>query len=406
MNRVTELALILAAVAAVLVTGPASAADIYVDTTNDLYMGNCIIHCSLRDAILVSNANGQDDTIHVPAGHYSLTIPNGPSPSGEAGDLFIDSVDAVAIVGEGPGVTVIDGNAIDRVFRIDTGSGSVTLQGLTITGGSPAGSGGGIFNWDSTLIVNSCEIVANQVTAADRRGAGIFNEAGLLWMNDTVVSFNTSAYTGGGLYLGDGSTTQLVRCTLNNNHAHTGGAVHTRGTSYFNNVTFYRNTADGGADGLWVEGSSTLTHCTLYQLDIAEEAIFCQAGGALTTLKNSIVVGSCNADAANIDAMAGNVEYGDTCHMGYGNYPDAGSYHGLMQFGWHGGGVPTQELGEWGVADDYVFTDTYLLPEDARCSERPVGPYGDAGAFERVPNEIFSHGFENRYTTGWSSTAP
>jgi len=33
-----------------------------------------------------------------------------------------------------------------------------------------------------------------------------------------------------------------------------------------------------------------------------------------------------------------------------------------------------------------------------------MGAYGDAGVYENVLYEIFSHGFENRYTTGWSVT--
>jgi hypothetical protein len=76
----------------------------------------------------------------------------------------------------------------------------------------------------------------------------------------------------------------------------------------------------------------------------------------------------------------------------------------MSDFGFNGGGVPTHKLQVGSVSHDYVFTDTHLMDEDARSSDRPIGPYGDSGAFEAIPNEIFSHGFENKYTTGWSST--
>lgn len=389
---------------------PVSGADIYVNRTADLYNGNCFVQCSLRDAILVSNANGEDDTIHVPAGHYTLSIPGTGEDAGLTGDLDIGSGYHVTIVGEGPGVTVIDGNAIDRVLHIKTSSETVILQGLTITGGSINSSGGGIFNWNTTLIINSCEITGNHITGNnnEQRGGGIFHQEGPLWMNDSMVSYNSSDYHAGGLYLGTSSTTQLNRCTLNNNSADIAGAVHTRGESYFYNVTFFENTAVNDVGGVWVEGSSTFTHCSLYHgTDPADEAIFCRIPGALATLKNSIILGACNVEEANIDPLAGNVEWADTCFMGYGNYPDAGLSTGLVHlsdFGFNGGGVPTFKLSASGVADDYVFTDTYLLDEDARSSFRPVGPYGDSGAYELVPNEIFSHGFENRYTTGWSTT--
>jgi len=395
-----------------LLTGlavPVHAADIYVDTTNDLYMGNCIILCSLRDAILISNSNGQDDTIHVPAGHYTLTIPGVGEDAGLTGDLDIESPDMVTIVGEGPGVTIIDGNALDRVFHIDHfGNGTVILEGLTITGGATDFSGGGIFNWDATLIINSCEITGNHVNGTTNpfKGGGISNEEGLLWINDTVISHNSSENQAGGVYSGETATTQFVRCALHDNSASTGGGMYTRGTSYFNNVTFFDNTASG-ASGVWVEGSSEFLHCTFAQGLASEEAIFARTAGAFVTLKNSIIVGSCNVESGNIDAVSGNVEFGDTCFMEYGNYHSAGGATGLgsmSNFGFNGGGVPTFKLQEGSVSHDYFFTTNYLISEDARMSPRPLGIYGDAGAYETVADEIFSHGFENRYTTGWSST--
>jgi CSLREA domain-containing protein len=134
------------AVTVLIFAVPASAADIYVNSTDDEHNGNCIFECTLRDAILVSNANGEYDRIYVPAGHYILTIPNAGSHSGETGDLLIDSPEWVEIIGEGPGLTVVDGNGIDRVFRIDPGSGNVELRGMTIQGGNAPGSGGGVYS--------------------------------------------------------------------------------------------------------------------------------------------------------------------------------------------------------------------------------------------------------------------
>lgn len=386
---------------------PGSAADIYVNRTADIYQGSCIIHCSLRDAILVSNANGQDDTIHVPAGHYSLTIPNGATSSYETGDLDIDSPDAVTIIGEGPGVTIIDGNAIDRVFRIAAiGTGPVLLQGMTIQGGNPAGSGGGIFNWDASLWINNCEITGNYVTDPAREGGGVFNEEGLLYMRDTVISNNTSAGEAGGLYMGTGSSNTLVRSTIDHNHAASVGGVFSRGTSNFYNVTIYYNTADDNIEGLRNTGTATLRHCTLVQGSSATDiAISCNNLLQDVILQNTIIWGVCDAYSGNIDAQEGNIEYGDTCFMDYGDYANAGAAGvGVYGFGYNGGAVPTMKLYDFSWATDNQWTDTYLLDHDARFVGRPVGTYGDSGAYELVPGEIFSHGFENGYTTGWFDT--
>ena len=385
---------------------PAAAADIYVNTTNDLFNGNCIIQCSLRDAILASNANGQDDTIHVPAGHYTLTIPNGATSSDETGDLNIDSPDVVAIIGEGPGITTIDGNAIDRVFRIATSNGDVVLQGLTIQGGSPAGSGGGVFNWDASLWIHNCEITGNHVTDPAREGGGVFNEAGFLYMRDTVISNNTSAGEAGGLYMGFGSSNILVRSTIDHNHAASVGGVLTGGTSEFYNVTIYYNSADDNIEGLRNTGTATLRHCTLVQgSSAADIAISCNTLLDVVILQNTIVWGACDVYQTTIDAQQGNIEYGDTCYMEYGNFPNSGAAGvGVYGFGYNGGAVPTMKVYDSSLANDNHWTTTHLLSHDARFVSRPVGTYGDSGAFELVPGEIFSHSFENGYTTGWSAT--
>lgn len=387
---------------------PASAADIHVNRTADLYNGNCIIQCSLRDAILVSNANGEDDIIHVPAGHYNLTIPPLLVPGGEHGDLDIDSPDAVTIIGEGPGITVIDGNAIDRVFRIASiGTGNVVLQGLTIQGGASLfGSGGGIFNWDASLWINNCEITGNHVLDPAREGGGVFNEEGFLYMRDSVVSNNTSGGEAGGLYLGAGSSNTIVRSTIDHNHAASVGGVLTEGVSDFYNVTIYYNSADDNIEGIRNTRTATLRHCTLVQGSAATNiAISCNQLLDVITLQNTIVWGACDVYEMNIDAQEGNIEYGDTCYMDYGDYANAGaSGVGVYGFGYNGGAVPTMKMHDSSWGNDNSWTTTYLLDHDARFVSRPVGTYGDSGAYELVPDEIFSHGFDNGYTTGWSST--
>jgi len=387
---------------------PCLAADIFVNTTADEYNGNCLFSCSLRDAIGVSNANGESDTIHVPAGTYTLTIAGINEDAGQTGDLDLTSTDSVTIVGEGPGVTVIDGGGIDRVFHVNPGTGSVVFQGLTITGGLNPYTGGGIFNWDAAVVIISCEISGNEVTPSiieDFGGGGIFNDHGTLWIMDSWIHDNVSSEYGGGIYSKAGSLLEVDRSTFSTNQAYIAGAVKTAGEAYFNNVTFFSDEGTNDIDEVWVVGGATqFTHCTLrggFDFDNST-VIFCRAPNVIVTVRNTIIAGICNVYEDNIDAQRGNVEWGDTCFMGYGNYPDAQIYVGLQHFGYNGGGVPTIRLGDWGVAYNYVFTDTYLLDEDARSIERPVGPYGDSGAFEHVPDELFSHSFENRYATGWS----
>jgi len=391
------------AITVVFFTAYAPAADIYVNSTDDEHNGNCIFECTLRDAILVSNANGEYDRIYVPAGHYNLTIPNAGSHSGETGDLLIDSPEWVEIIGEGPGVTVVDGNGIDRVFRINPGSGNVQLRGMTIQGGDAPGSGGGVFNVDSTLLIHDCHIVHNHALSAGFDGGGVFNGSGNLHLVDCLVAYNSCEGDGGGVYLGTGSFGLITKSTIYSNEAVRGGAAFTSGTSQFVNATVFGNSADDNVAGLSNIGSATLYHSTFVQgagpddISISSTALMSEV-----ILVNSVIFGVCDVYERTVDAQQGNIEFGDTCHMGYGNYANAGvAGIGMDGFGYYGGGVPTVKLLNSSWAIDNQWTTTFLQDRDARFVTRPQGTYGDSGAFELVPGEIFIHGFENGYTAGW-----
>ncbi|MCA9886296.1 MAG: CSLREA domain-containing protein, partial [Anaerolineae bacterium] len=105
--------------------------------------------CTLRAAIMESNAFPLTQTIHVPAGTYLLTIPGTDEDAAATGDL--DITDTVLIYGDGQGQTIIDGNDLDRVFHIKLRPVSTDyriepiLAQMTIQGGN-APYGGGIFN--------------------------------------------------------------------------------------------------------------------------------------------------------------------------------------------------------------------------------------------------------------------
>ncbi len=91
---------------------------------------------SLREAIIQSNATPGPNTIIVPAGTYTLTIPGSGETGGQTGDL--DVTNSVTIQGAGSGSTIVNGNQLDRVLYV-LGSGStvptVSISGVTIQGG-------------------------------------------------------------------------------------------------------------------------------------------------------------------------------------------------------------------------------------------------------------------------------
>jgi CSLREA domain-containing protein len=129
------------------VATPAYAATITVNTTADEF--NAGSDCSLREAIQSANTNtafggcttgSGADTILIPAGTYTVTRA-GLDDLNVSGDFDITS--PITIQKAGAGTVTINGNGIDRVFQLL--GGSLTLEGLTVTGGNPQGViGGGI----------------------------------------------------------------------------------------------------------------------------------------------------------------------------------------------------------------------------------------------------------------------
>src|SRR5437660_359344 len=68
--------------------------------------------CTLRAAIQEANALAGADTINVPAGMYTLSIPGSFEDEAATGDL--DITDDLTLIGAGARSTIIDGGGLDR----------------------------------------------------------------------------------------------------------------------------------------------------------------------------------------------------------------------------------------------------------------------------------------------------
>ena len=164
-------------VSVVLPAAPALAATILVNTTADEFGTGP--GCALREAIEAANqdaafggcsAGSGADTISVPAGTYTLTIP-GDDDLNAMGDLDIDSPQPTTIVGASARRTIVNGNGLDRVFHL-IAPGEATITDLAVTGGDDfEGSdfgGGGIYN-NGVLTLARVAVVNNLA----RYGAGV-----------------------------------------------------------------------------------------------------------------------------------------------------------------------------------------------------------------------------------------
>ena len=193
--------------------GNARATNLLVYNPNDSGAG------SLRQASVDNRNLGGGNTIifsNVVTGTITLTT----------GELSIDT--NVTISGPGANALAVSGNHASRVFKIGSNS-VVTISGLTITNGYvTAGSGGGIFNYNSTLTVSKCTVAGNS-TSAGGFGGGIYSGAdsgsATLSVIASTLSGN-SASDGSGIYNIGWGTVTVVASTLSGNSASSfGGGI-------------------------------------------------------------------------------------------------------------------------------------------------------------------------------------
>jgi large repetitive protein len=141
--------------------------------------------CTLRAAVEEAAAQplGTTVSITLPAGTYRLTL----------GSLDIDG-GPVTVAGAGARSVVIDATGRFRVIEVGSAA-TVTLSGVTITGGRPgAGTyGGGVLNTGHLSILNSA-VIANRATA----GGGIANAGGTVLLSHSSITRNHAPFYGGG----------------------------------------------------------------------------------------------------------------------------------------------------------------------------------------------------------------
>ena len=147
-----------------LVAGPAAADTCAVDRYDDSTASACQPatpnDCSLRGAIIRANSHPGADVVVLGTGTYDLSLPGRDEDMGLTGDL--DVREGLTIVGDGPKLSIIDANGIDRVLHVIAGFDRLTVSGVTITGGDAGPQpGGGIIIVSGLLRLDNCWVIGN-----------------------------------------------------------------------------------------------------------------------------------------------------------------------------------------------------------------------------------------------------
>ena len=171
---------------------------------------------SLREAIAAAAASPGVELIRFAPVLNGGTITLGGTQLTVDTDVMIDASSLPA------GVSV-SGNDLSRVFRTMFGR-TVSMAGLTVTGGHIfEGDGGGILN-EGTLNLKNVTVAGNQAYSAywESSGGGIYNYEGILTIESSTVAQNKIWFGYGGGIANDG-VLNLINSTVARNHVEDGG---------------------------------------------------------------------------------------------------------------------------------------------------------------------------------------
>lgn len=188
--------------------------------------------CTLRAALMETNAWSGQDTITLDPVTYTLTVAGQGEDGSRSGDLDVN--DDLTMNGNG---ATIDGNLLDTALQTQLNT-DLIATGLTITRGALAGASSAFLN-KGTATLNGVSFVANgagsktigndgtltleHATVADNPLSGgiVSTTASRLTMVDSAVANNASSAGVRGLTVG--GTATITRSTISGNQ--TGGLL-------------------------------------------------------------------------------------------------------------------------------------------------------------------------------------
>jgi len=177
--------------------------------------------CSLRAAIQTANNIESESIIELPAGTYTFTLSQFGENESATGDLDIHN----DITINGTGNPIIDAQQLDRHFDIH-GSDKNTrlaLNNLSLINGKSFEEYGGSIKASSNLTISNV-ILTNNTNDNDNIGFG------------------------GGIYVSQNSSAEILDSTFSLNKANMGGAIYNEGYTFISGTTLSNNNSQlGGA---------------------------------------------------------------------------------------------------------------------------------------------------------------
>lgn len=242
---------------------------------------------SLRQALDDANAVvGTPDTINFDPGFFSSKRTIAPLTA-----LAVS--DGVTINGPGSNLLTIDAGGKFRVLDVSGApiKSAVNISGMTLTGGSTTGNGGGILVADELLTLN--DLVITNSTALEGGGISLQGAVASLKMTGCTVSGNTaSGGDGGAINVNAACNVEISTTTLSGNSAKSdGGALYflNGGSLLMNRSTISGNSASGaagtyntGGGGIYFYGKITANGFKISNSTISGNSHTLLMGGGIT----------------------------------------------------------------------------------------------------------------------------
>jgi hypothetical protein len=209
-----------------------------------------VFHCDAGDAACLinsineANANGHANTIRLAAGTYTLSAPDNDT-NGPNGLPQITS--RLKLEGAGAdSTTIVRASDAPRFRLMYVGpSGSLTIQGITLQGGSSLSGGSGIYNGGGFVNISHSVVTGNLVSGVGL-GGGLTNAGGVVNVAHSVIAGNGATAGGGLTAFGVHSIVLISHSLVTRNGAfNEGGAVEVDGgTMIISRSTFAHNGAE------------------------------------------------------------------------------------------------------------------------------------------------------------------
>jgi hypothetical protein len=335
-----------------------STLDAADDNPGDTFCDDGSGNCTLRAAVMESNALAGEDEIILSGETYMLTIFGGDD---EAANGDLDIRDSLIIRGTGAESTIIDSNGT-RAFHLvdgdDLNQVEVEIYDLTIVNSLAGNAGGAIRNVSEILTIDGLSLRDN------------------------------SAPRGAGIYVGPGAETEIMNSAIHNNTAtgdpgnERGGGIYNSGDLVLTNVTISNNTAGDLGGGIFNDSAITAFFLTIAENVSPIGGGIHQAVGGDTDLFGSIIAGNTSDDCAGIliDSLGFNVSTSNCNLTDPTDMPDTDPLVGPLQD--NGGETFTHALLDGSPAIDFADNDfaCFGIAVDQRGVVRPIDGDGDGGA--------------------------